>query len=149
MEDPFFTAACGTVVTEAVSSKGHVTSFADGSFKVHFNDAVVWASATGTVDLRSATSIHFQPEEVVENADGTVTISLPHRQTGMPAKLNAAGSPPVVDAGWIDWEIQMVVDPGTGDVLDEFELLIDTAGQHPIVEGDVDFVGFVCDALAS
>lgn len=142
-----WTEECGVSVTVSGTISSHFRTFEDGSMKNNFRSYFVYESAYGSLTLKRVSNIDFEPEQVVDNGDGTHTVLIPHRETGM-ARLQAPGERPLtVDAGWIDW--LLIIDSDGHHGHGHHEEILGTSGPHPLLEAThEELADYYCGTLA-
>lgn len=145
LADEDLSTACGVPVIVDSSFNIHIVEFADGRSKIHINSQSTLSSAFGDVRTIGASMIQFEAEQLVDNGDGTLTVLVPHRESVGFVYLTAEEK--VADAGIIDWEIRLVIDAATGDLLNEEEVVVQTIGHFPVFSRDGGALSLLCDAL--
>lgn len=143
--DEDLSTACGVAVIVDSRFNIHIMEFADGRSKIHINSQSTLSSAFGDVKTIGTSMIHFEAEQLVDNGDGTLTVLVPHRESISFVHLTAEGN--VADAGIIDWEIRLVVDAATGELLNEEEVVVQTVGHFPVFSSEGGPLSFLCAAL--
>ncbi|MDH3300019.1 MAG: hypothetical protein OES24_05885 [Acidimicrobiia bacterium] len=138
-------AACGVPVIVDSTFNIHIVEFADGRSKIHINSRSTLSSPYADVRTIGTSMIQFEPEQVVDNGDGTLTVLIPHRESISFVNLIAGGN--VADAGIIDWEIRLVIDAATGELLNEDEVVVQTTGHFPVFSGEGGALSLLCEAL--
>ncbi len=144
--DEHLSDACGTTVTADARFNIHLLEFADGRSKIHINSWSQLSSPHGTVSTIGTSMIHFEPEQVIDNGDGTHTILMPHREAVSYVSLIDGAH--MTDAGTIDWELSIIVDNDTGAVLNDHEVIIQTTGRFPTLDRGGQ-LAVLCEALTT
>lgn len=143
----FLSDACGITVVEDSRFDIHILEFGDGRSKVHINSWSTLSSPEGELSTIGTSMIQFEPTQVIDSGDGTLTLVIPHRQAvGFVYLINGAN---VADGGIVHWELRIVVDEVTGDVLNEQEVVVQTTGHFPVFNRDGGAVSLLCDALTA
>ena len=145
--DEFLSEACGVTVVVDSRFNIHILEFADGRTKVHINSWSTLSSPEGELSTIGTSMIHFEPAQVIDNGDGTHTVVMPHREAVSSVYLIAGAN--VTDAGIIDWDLRLVIDDATGEVLNERELVVQTIGHFPGFNRDGGVVSLLCDSLTA
>lgn len=145
--DDGLSAACGVPVTTDSRFDIHILEFADGRSKVHIHSRSTLSSPYADVTTIGTSMIHFEADQVVDNGDGKLTVVVPHREAISFVSLIAEGN--VADAGIIDWEIRLVVDAATGELLNEEEVVVQTIGHFPSFSSEGGALSLLCEALTA
>jgi len=143
--NPFLSDVCGVTVVEDARFNIHILRFADGRSKVHINNWSTLSSAEGELSTIGTSMIQFEASQMIDNGDGTLTMLVPHREAVSSVLLIDGAN--VTDAGIIDWELRIVVDAATGDVLNEQEVVVQTTGHFTVFNQGGAAVQLLCDAL--
>lgn len=143
--DEDLSTACGVPVIVDSTFNIHIVEFPDGQSKIHINSRSTLSSPHGEVKTLGTSMIQFEAEQVVDNGDGTFTVLVPHREAVSFVNLTAGGN--LVDAGIIDWEIRLVIDAATRELLNEDEVVIQTVGHFPVFSSEGGALSFLCNAL--
>ena len=143
--DEFLSSVCGVPVVVDSTFNIHILEFSDGRSKVHVNFRSTYSSPDGGLSRIGKSMIQFEPSQMIDNGDGTITMLVPHRETVSSVYLIDGAN--VTDAGVIDWELRFVVDATTGELLNEEEVIVQTVGHFPVISLDGGPLQLVCDSL--
>ena len=119
--------------------------------KTHVNQKVVFSNPANGAKLveRDAFTIFSKPEVIIPN-ETTVTLMSSNTFKGLPLRWMQPGKGVLIrDAGQVTFDVTLVIDLDTGDVISFEEEISNVKGPHPFLDlTDEEFADIFCGALA-
>jgi hypothetical protein len=145
--NPFLTDACGVPIHDAWTERGTFIEYADGSIFVQSTVTNTLSGPGGSVETRSATTVHGTPIlVVVDEVAGTVTESYTDRLAGLVNQWRVTGSPPMRQvAGNVAVDVTLVYDLETDELLSVTEVITNNGGTY--TTPDESTFAMLCDAV--
>jgi hypothetical protein len=153
--DPFVLDVCGVEVRTEFHSWGHFTLYPDMTARTHFNTHIVLTDPdTGEVLLveRNSGNVFSEPVvEIVDEEAGTLTVMIEDTFRGVPFKWRVPGEGVILlDAGTVTFNITLVIDLDTDEVLSFEETFSDVHGPHPsLTMSEDEIIALFCAAMTA
>lgn len=142
-----FTDLCGTSIWSDSTERGNFIEYDDGSilFQVSFN--ATYTGPGGVIQDRSSWVVHGTPVVIeVDEVAETRTESFTDRFTGLAVMWLVPGSGVLVrDAGSVTFDVTLVFDLETDELISVTQVTRDVKGPHPFIEED--FFDDACEVL--